>query len=278
MARRPTTRSMCAGLLVFSTSKNIAWRVAGRRRSGPAGGTRDRAAGPARSLVLLRDGNRRRRLQAPRDIRQGPMHLPEHVHDAAEGLGHRRALASQCIELALEGTMDPAKLAELPAEPLALLVPRFERTTQAVALLDQRRNHMAELVLAFSQPPGSPLRVVDGLDLTHLAWRLLVVSAGLRVRRGGLSGHLGCNGDELMRCAGHQRRPTAAAVDRRRVLGRFILDGAAPVEHHSDLRVTEVTIAEVLIDRRLRPRDNDEITRHAASVRFLRRGRGSDEV
>src|SRR5438132_2145055 len=40
MARRPTTRSMCAGLLVFSTSKNIAWRVAGRRRSGPAGGTR----------------------------------------------------------------------------------------------------------------------------------------------------------------------------------------------------------------------------------------------
>ena len=40
MARRPTTRSMCAGLLVFSTSKNIAWRVAGRRRSGPDGGTR----------------------------------------------------------------------------------------------------------------------------------------------------------------------------------------------------------------------------------------------
>src|SRR5207253_3925235 len=260
MARRPTTRSMCAGLLVFSTSKNIAWRVAGRRRSGPDGGTRaantgsgvtrdsagpgsgsatgndtgisglaattaaetaafavrrrrlravvvrsmpasygtrrrparrqtrrggrvdrrrrqrraprdadepvghtgppprDRAAGPARSLVLLRDGNRRRRLQAPRDIRQGPMHLPEHVHDAAEGLGHRRALASQCIELALEGTMDPAKLSELPAEPLALLFPRFERTTQAVALLDQRRNHVAELVLAFRQPPGSPLR------------------------------------------------------------------------------------------------------------------------
>src|SRR5438876_1171417 len=45
MARRPTTRSMCAGLLVFSTSKNIAWRVAGRSRSGPGGGTRAASAG-----------------------------------------------------------------------------------------------------------------------------------------------------------------------------------------------------------------------------------------
>src|SRR5207245_9635771 len=116
------------------------------------------------------------------------------------------------VALAREGPTDPAKLSELPAEPLALLFPRFERTTQAVALLDQRRNHVAELVLAFRQPPGSPLRVVDGLDLTHLAWCLLVCSAGLRVRRGGLSGHLGRNGDELVRCAGHLRRQTAARL------------------------------------------------------------------
>src|SRR5690348_17342378 len=31
---------MCVGLLVFSTSKKIAWRVVGRRRSGGGGGTR----------------------------------------------------------------------------------------------------------------------------------------------------------------------------------------------------------------------------------------------
>ena len=78
------------------------------------------------------------------------MHLPEHVHDAAEGLGHRRALSPERIELTLERAVDAAKLAELAAEPLALLFTRFERATQAVALLDQRRNHMAELILALS--------------------------------------------------------------------------------------------------------------------------------
>jgi len=68
------------------------------------------------------------------------MHLPEHVHDAAEGLGHRRALATQRIELTLNHAVEPAKLAELAPEPLALLLARFERATQAVALLDQRRD------------------------------------------------------------------------------------------------------------------------------------------
>ena len=126
------------------------------------------------------------------------MHLPEHVHNAAEGLGHRRALAPQGIELALEPAVDPAKLTELAAEPLALLLSRLERTPQAVALLDQRRNHMTELVLAFSKPARRPLCVVDRLDLTHLAWCLLVESTGLRVRRGGLDGHLGRERDQLV--------------------------------------------------------------------------------
>ena len=40
MASRSITRSMCAGWLVFSTSKKIACRVVGRRRSGAGGGTR----------------------------------------------------------------------------------------------------------------------------------------------------------------------------------------------------------------------------------------------
>src|SRR6266403_5924201 len=163
--------------------------------------------------------------------------------------------------------MDPAKLSELSAEPLALLFPRFERTTQAVALLDQRRDDMAELVLAFSQPAGGALRVVDGLDLTHLAWCLLVGSAGLRVRRRGLGGHLGRDRDQLVGCAGHERRTTATTVDRRRAVRRVVLDRAAAVEHHSDLGVAEMAIAEMLVDRRLRPRDNDQISRHAASVR-----------
>jgi hypothetical protein len=147
------------------------------------------------------------------------MHLPEHVHDAAESFGYRRSLAPQRIELALKRTVDPAKLSELSAEPLALLFARFERATQPVALFDQRRNHMAELVLAFSEPAGRTLRIVDSLDLTHLGWCLLVGSAGLRVRLWGLDGHLGRGhrgGDnlgrdhlgresnQLVRCAGHE--------------------------------------------------------------------------
>src|SRR6185436_16635200 len=272
---------MCVGLLVFSTSKKIAWRVVGRSRSGSGGGTRvantgsgtttgsggsgsgsvtggaggasssdgagdgtgatsagtaafgarrrrarvrlvvvrsmpasygtrrvysrrrhprrvtsdaeesfvpaapraARGGGTARISVLLRDGNRRRGLQTPCDVGQGPVHLPEHVHDAAEGLGDGRALAPQCIELALERPVDPAKLTELAAQPLALLLSRLERTPQALALLDQRRNHMTELILAFGEPARRPLRVIDRLDLTHLAWCLLVESGGLRVRR-----------------------------------------------------------------------------------------------
>src|SRR5436309_14494966 len=109
------------------------------------------------------------------------MHLPEHVHDAAERLGHRRALAPQGIELALERAVDAAELAELAAQPLALLLTPRERTTQAIALLDQRRNHLAELILAFSEPAGSQLRVVVGLDLPHRGWRLLVRLRGFGV-------------------------------------------------------------------------------------------------
>src|SRR5262245_17105939 len=274
MARRPTTRSMCAGLLVFSTSKKIAWRVVGLRRSGAGGGTRvtktgsgatigrdgsgsatgasgaglaettstgaavfvvrrrrgrevvvrsiariipfSDAGGPlvpggpraprrtTRALVLLGDLSRRRGLQAPRDVGQRPMQLSEHVHDAAEGFGHRRALSPQGIELALERAVNATELAELAAEPLALLLARLERATQAVTLLDQRRNHMTELILAFSEPAGGPLGVVDRLNVTHLAWCLLVGSAGLRVRRRGLDGYLGRQRDQLVRRAGHQ--------------------------------------------------------------------------
>src|SRR5213593_3563431 len=61
MARRPTTRSMCAGLLVFSTSKNIAWRGAGSATgddTGISGLAATTAAGTAAFAV------RRRRLRA----------------------------------------------------------------------------------------------------------------------------------------------------------------------------------------------------------------------
>src|SRR5262247_2391481 len=211
------------------------------------------------------------------------MQLPEHVHDPAEGLSDRRALAPQRVELALKRAVDAAQLAELAAEPLALLLTRLERAPQPVALLDQRRNHMAELILAFSEPAGGPLRVVDGLDLAHLAWCLLVRGPWLRVRRRGLGGdfgreHSGRDRDQLVRRAGHQRRTAAATVDRRWALRRFVLDGAAPVEHDPDLGIAEVAIAEMLVDRRFRPCDDDQISRHAASVWFVRRGRGSGEV
>ena len=39
---------------------------------------------------------------------------------------------------------------------------------------------------------------VDRLDVTHLAWCLLVGSAGLRVRRRGLGGYLGRERDQLV--------------------------------------------------------------------------------
>jgi len=72
--------------------------------------------------------------------------------------------------------------------------------------------------------------------------------------------------------------PRTAAVGRRRAIGRFVPDGAAPVQHHPDLRIAEMAIAEVLVDRGLRPRDDDQIAGHAASVWFVRRGRRSGEV
>src|SRR5262249_4442433 len=202
---------------------------------------------------------------------------------APKRLGPRLSPPPQRIELAWKRAVDAAQLAELTAEPLALLLTRFERAPQAVALLDQRRNHMAELILAFSEPAGGPLRVVDGLDVTHLAWCLLVRGAWLRVGCRGRGGDFGCQDfgrepDQLVRRAGHQRRAPAATIDGRRAVRRFVLDSAAPVEHDPDLGIAEMAIAEMLVDRRLRSRDNDQISRHAASVRFLRRERRFGEV
>src|SRR5439155_1533754 len=131
MASRSITRSMCAGWLVFSTSKKIACRVVGRRRSGPGGGRRRE-----RSVRLRRaDADGLGGLQAVRDVGQRSVELPQQAHNAPEGLSHRRPLAAQRIELALERTVGPAKLAQLSAEALGLLLSRFHRAPQAIALI-----------------------------------------------------------------------------------------------------------------------------------------------
>src|SRR4030095_375159 len=98
--------------------------------------------------------------------------LPQQVHDAAEGFGHRAPLSPQRVELALERAVGPAKLAELAAGALAPLLPGCERAPEASALLAERWDHVAELILAFGEPAGGPLRVVDRLDLIHLTWCL----------------------------------------------------------------------------------------------------------
>src|SRR5438445_510770 len=115
---------MCPGWLVFSTSKKIACRVVGRRRSGTGGGTRVAKTGSG----------------APSANRSPP---------PPGGGGHGRPLAAKGVELALERAVAPAKLAQLSAEPLAFLLPRLERAPQAIALIDQRWDHVAELILAF---------------------------------------------------------------------------------------------------------------------------------
>src|SRR4029434_256176 len=94
-----------------------------------------------------------------------------------------------------------------PAERLASLLSRLERAPQAIALVDQRWDHVTELILAFREPADSPLRVVERLDLTHLAWCHRVGIEGLRVGSRGLRGVLGGERDELVRGSRDQRRP-----------------------------------------------------------------------
>src|SRR5256885_480501 len=53
---------------------------------------------------------------------------------------------------------------------------------------------------------------------------------------------------------------------------------AATVQDQANFRVCGLTIAKVLVDRGLRSSDNDQVARHAASGRFVRRGRRSGEV
>src|SRR4029450_7670341 len=124
-------------------------------------------------------------------------------------------LSAQRVELALERAVGPAKLTELAAEALTLLLPGFQRAPQAIALIDQGWGPVAELILTFREPAGGPLCVVDRLDLTHLRWCLLVGSDGLRVRSGRLDWGLVRKCDELVRGSGHERRAAPTPLARR---------------------------------------------------------------
>src|SRR5207249_4350733 len=241
-------------------------------------GLRARAGRAARGLPLVRADRRLRRLQAPRDVAQRLVQLAQQVHHTAEGLCDRRALAAQGVELGLERAHRLAKLADLAAELPTLLLPRLQRTTQAFAVLDQRRNRVAQLVLALGEPPGDPLRVVDRLDLTHLAWCLRVLGEGLRVRARGFDGILPRDGDQLVRGAGRQRGAAVPAVDGRCAVHRFGVWCAAAVEDYLDLGITDVSIAEMLVDGRLGPGNDDQIPCHALSVRLVPGGRWSSKV
>src|SRR5262245_6110896 len=193
-----------------------------------------------------------------RDVGPRPLELPQQTHDAAERLGHGRALAAQGIELTLEGALAPAKLAQLFAEPFAFLLSYLERAPQAITLVDQRWDHVTELILALRQPAGRPLRVVDRLDLTHLAWCLRVGFEGVRGCVSGCRGVLRSEVDELVRGSRHHRRSATPAL-RRRTLHRVYVICAAPVQHHANFRVSGMAIAKVLVDRGLRSSDNDQI-------------------
>src|SRR6266508_2256669 len=110
---------------------------------------------------------------------------------------------------------------------------------------------MAELILAFREPAGSPLRVVDRLDLAHVAWCLLVGSAGLRVTSRGLDRVLLSKVDELVGRSGHERRPAAPALDRQRAIDHLDIVGAAPVQHHPVLGLAPTTITHLPLATRL---------------------------
>ena len=117
---------------------------------GLAAGTPRRPTRGARLVSLGRpDGDGLHRLETVRDVGQRPVELSEQIHDAAEGFGHRAPFSAQGIELALKGAVSPAQLTQLSPEPLALLLSHFERAPQAVTLVDQRWDHVAELILAF---------------------------------------------------------------------------------------------------------------------------------
>ena len=87
--------------------------------------------------MLAAEGDGLRALQPARDVSQGPVKLPQHIHNASEGFSDRRTFTAERVELALERAVRPAKLAQFTAKSLELLFSRFERAAQAIALLDQ---------------------------------------------------------------------------------------------------------------------------------------------
>ena len=65
--------------------------------------------------------------------------------------------------------------------------------------------------------------------------------------------------DELVRRPGGEPRPTAPALDGWRPSRRDRLAGAAPVDHHPDPRIASMARAQVLVESRLVPCDDDQI-------------------
>src|SRR5438132_9851243 len=109
------------------------------------------------------EGNRLRRTEPARDLVHRPVKRAQQVHHVAEGLGHRRPLAAQILELALQRAEVTADLAELAAELLAPPLRRLETLAQTLPLRDQRRDDAVDHLLAFGEPPGHPLRIFESL-------------------------------------------------------------------------------------------------------------------
>src|SRR5437899_8449656 len=158
-------------------------------------------------------------MEPARHLLQRPLELSEQVHDAAEGVGHRHPFAAQLLDFALEHAQVAAELAALSTELLTLALPRLESLAQAIPILDQRRDHATQHVLAFDEPPPDPLLIFERLCLGHLPWCLLRVTAGLLFRTRGLGRGLAREVDELVRGSRGEPGAVAGALDGAAALG-----------------------------------------------------------
>src|SRR2546428_764933 len=136
--------------------------------------------------------------------------------------------------------------------------------------VDQGGRH----VWAFDEPPPGPLLIFERLCLAHLPWCLLRVTAGLLCRTRGFGRVLARELDELVRGPRREPRPAAAALDGARAFRRGRILRGAPVDHHADARIAPVTTAQMLVESRLIPCDDDQIAHRGVSRRLAGAGPG----
>ncbi|MBI2469112.1 MAG: hypothetical protein HYV62_15070, partial [Candidatus Rokubacteria bacterium] len=126
-----------------------------RRHAGRRQGARLRGRGQLTDRLLD--------LHPALDLRERLVRASEVLQDLTQHLGDRRALGPEVLGLALEVADLLPEVVHLVAEPRALLLGRLELLAKAFAVVEERRDHPTEQVLAFLDPPVDSLPLLAAL-------------------------------------------------------------------------------------------------------------------